>query len=74
MAIGDWRARRLHVEKHVFDVARVVEMLQGLGEAFYMVFCKNQAMLGDQIIGSERFACSDQPSKLVEPPSIVGRR
>jgi hypothetical protein len=34
------------VEKHVFDVARFVEMLEALGEAFDMVFRKNEAMIG----------------------------
>jgi hypothetical protein len=29
---------RRHVEKHVFDVARLVQILQALGEAFDMVF------------------------------------
>jgi hypothetical protein len=28
------RARRRHVEKHVFDVARLVEKLQAIGAAF----------------------------------------
>jgi hypothetical protein len=28
------RARRLHVEKRVFDVARLVEELETIGEAF----------------------------------------
>ncbi|MGP0071765.1 MAG: hypothetical protein ACLPWF_07515 [Bryobacteraceae bacterium] len=29
---------RLHVEKHMFDVARLVQMLESLGEAFDIVF------------------------------------
>jgi hypothetical protein len=43
-AIG--RARRLHVEKHMFDVARLVEMLEAIGEALDLSFRKNEAMIG----------------------------
>ena len=37
---------RLHVEKHIFNVARFVEMLEALGEAFDIAFQKNEAMIG----------------------------
>ncbi len=37
--VGRWPAfdGRRHVEKHVFDVARLVEELEALGETFDMV-------------------------------------
>jgi len=38
--------RRLHVETHMFDVARLVETDQALGERFDLVFGKNEAMVG----------------------------
>jgi len=37
---------RLHVEPYMFDVARLVEEDQAIGEAFDMGFRKNEAMIG----------------------------
>ncbi len=36
---------RLHVEQYVFDVARLVETHQALGEGFDLVSLKNEAIL-----------------------------
>lgn len=38
MRDGEGLLARRHMEEHVLDVARLVEMLDALGEAFDMVF------------------------------------
>jgi hypothetical protein len=37
---------RRHVEKRVFDVARLVEKFEAIGEAFNVILRKNEAMIG----------------------------